>query len=301
MDNHIMDDYVNDEPEEIDAHSAMGQRATGPSVHGRGVERKNVSAVVAELIGSFLFVFVGAGSVIANTWMQGAIGLPGIAVAHGLALAVLITIFGATSGGHFNPAVTIAFLVARRITSGLGFCYIVAHLVGAVLAALLLRVVFPAFVWKAAQLGTPALSNSVSIGASVAVEALLTFFLLLAIYGTAIDTRAPKFGGFCIGLTMTACILGGGVLTGGIMNPARSFGPALVSGIWTNQFVYWIGPIVGAVLAACVYEYLILPRSHNEEQLLEPGTDSEESVVPQQVKECNFEADHSPFSLTGDQ
>ncbi|GCE09654.1 MIP/aquaporin family protein [Dictyobacter aurantiacus] len=301
MDNHIMNDYVNEEPEEVDIDAAMGQRVTDPSARGRNIERKGISAVVAELIGSFLFVFVGVGSVMANTWMQGAVGLPGIAVAHGLALAVLITIFGATSGGHFNPAVTIAFLVARRIKSGLGFCYIVAHLLGAVFAALLLRVVFPAFVWKAAQLGTPALSNSVSIGAGIAVEALLTFFLLLAIYGTAIDTRAPKFGGFSIGLTMTACILGGGVLTGGIMNPARAFGPALMSGIWTNQFVYWIGPIVGAVLAACVYESLILPRSQHEALPLEQSTDSEESVVPQQVQERNFEADHSPFSLTGDQ
>ncbi|MBO0795909.1 MAG: aquaporin, partial [Ktedonobacteraceae bacterium] len=112
-------------------------------------------------------------------------------------------------------------------------------------------------------------------------------------------TRAPKLGGFCIGLTMTACILGGGVLTGGVMNPARAFGPALVSGIWTNQFVYWIGPIIGAVLAACVYEYLILPRSEEDRELsLEQNADADESVVPQQVKERNLAGNHSPLAMT---
>lgn len=295
MDDRIRDNYVHDEPEPAEAQQLSGHKAPGSSRHKRGMERKDVSAVVAELIGCFLFVFVGAGSIMANTWMQGSLGLLGIAMAHGLALAVLITIFGATSGGHFNPAVTIAFLVARRIKSILGFSYIVAHLAGAVLAALLLRIVFPSFVWKAAQLGTPALSNSVSIGAGIAVEALMTFFLLLAIYGTAVDTRAPKLGGFCIGLTVTAGVLGGGVLTGGVMNPARAFGPALVSGIWTNQLVYWVGPIIGAVLAACVYEYLILPRSEAEEKSLGQNDVADESVVPQQVKERNLAANRPPL------
>ncbi|GHO85303.1 aquaporin [Dictyobacter formicarum] len=296
MDDRIRDNYANDEPELPEVQQSGGPKAAGSPARKRGIARKNVSAIVAELIGCFLFVFVGAGSIMANTWTQGSVGLLGIAIAHGLALAVLITIFGATSGGHFNPAVTIAFLVARRIKLALGFGYIAAHLVGAALAALLLRTIFPSFVWKAAQLGTPGLSNSVSVGSGIAVEALMAFFLLLAIYGTAVDTRAPKLGGLFIGLTVTACVLGGGVLTGGVMNPARAFGPALVSGIWTNQIVYWIGPIVGAVLGACVYEYLILPRSEEEEKFRDQNADANESVVPQQVKERNLAANRPPLA-----
>ncbi|WP_371865847.1 aquaporin [Dictyobacter kobayashii] len=117
---------------------------------------------------------------------------------------------------------------------------------------------------------------------------MLTFFLLLAIYGTAVDSRTPRLGGFGIGLAVLVGILSGGVLTGAAMNPMLAFGPALVSGVWTNQFVYWVGPIVGAVLAACVYEYLILPPSEEAKDALEQDYGDEESVVPQQVKERNL-------------
>jgi MIP family channel proteins len=227
----------------------------------RPLELRNISAMIAEFLGCFLFIFIGAGSIIANSWTQGAISPVGIAAAHGLALGILITVFGVTSGGHFNPAVTIALLVARRIPPILAICYVAAQLSGAALGASLLRIVFPTAIWQAARLGTPALSAGVTIGAGLVVEALLTFFLLIAMYGTSVDDRAPKLGGFAISLTVAASILGCGVLTGAAMNPARAFGPALISGIWTNHFVYWIGPLVGAVLAACIYEYMIIPRS----------------------------------------
>ena len=153
-----------------------------------------VKPVIAELIGTFAFVFIGAGSIIANVLTHGALGLLGIALAHGLALSIMVTVFAATSGGHINPAVTIGFLVTRRIAPLLGLLYIVAQLVGATLAGLLLRAVFPQAVWQAAQLGTPMLAPGVSFGTGVLVEAALTFFLLLAVFGTAVDPRAPKIG-----------------------------------------------------------------------------------------------------------
>ena len=217
-----------------------------------------VKPVIAELIGTFAFVFIGAGSIIANVLTHGSLGLPGIALAHGLALSIMITAFAATSGGHINPAVTIAMLVTRRIAPLLGILYIVAQLVGATLAGLLLEAVYPPLVWQAAQLGTPLLAPGVSVGTGVLVEAVLTFFLLLAVFGTAVDPRAPKIGGFGIGLTVAFDILVGGALTGAAMNPARSFGPALAGGFWQSEWVYWVGPIIGAVLAALIYQYVIL-------------------------------------------
>ena len=226
-----------------------------------------VKPLIAELIGTFAFVFIGAGSIITNTLTHGAIGLLGIALAHGLALSIMITVFAATSGGHINPAVTVAMLVTRRIAPLLGLLYIVAQLVGATLAGLLLQAIYPQVVWQAAQLGTPMLAPGVSFGTGVLVEAVLTFFLLLAVFGTAVDPRAPKIGGFGIGLTVAFDILVGGALTGASMNPARTFGPALAGGFWNNDLVYWIGPIIGAVLAALIYQYVILRTRRGTQEL----------------------------------
>lgn len=154
---------------------------------GEEMSKGYVKPLIAELIGTFVFVFIGAGSIITNTLTHGAIGLLGIAIAHGLALAIVITIFAATSGGHINPAVTIGLLVTKHIAPLLGILYIVAQLVGATLAALLLRAIYPQAVWQAAQLGTPNLAPGVSFGTGVLVEVVLTFFLLLAVFGTAVD------------------------------------------------------------------------------------------------------------------
>ncbi len=237
-------------------------QSTAPNLQKQTVSvetsKSYVKPLIAELIGTFAFVFIGAGSIITNTLTQGAIGTLGIALAHGLALSIMITVFAATSGGHINPAVTIAMLVTRRIAPLLGLLYIVAQLVGATLAGLLLRAVYPQAVWQAAQLGTPTLAPGVSFGTGVLVEAVLTFFLLLAVFGIAVDPRHAQIGGFGIGLTVALDILMGGALTGASMNPARTFGPALAGGFWQNDLVYWIGPIIGAVLAALIYEYVIL-------------------------------------------
>ncbi len=240
---------------EMSTATNLQDQTTAPSEE---ISKGYVKPLIAELIGTFAFVFIGAGSIITNTLTNGAVGLLGIALAHGLALAIMITVFAATSGGHINPAVTIGFMVTRRIAPLLGILYIVAQLVGATLAGLLLRAIYPQAVWQAAQLGTPMLAPGVSFGMGVLIEAVLTFFLLLAVFGTAVDPRAPKIGGFGIGLTVAFDILMGGALTGASMNPARTFGPALAGGFWQNDLVYWIGPIIGAVIAALIYEYVIL-------------------------------------------
>jgi MIP family channel proteins len=220
-----------------------------------------VAPVLAEFVGTFVFVFIGAGSIVTNAFLHGTVGLIGIALAHGLALSIVISALGATSGGHINPAVTIGFLITRRIIRLLGILYIVAQLVGATLAGLLLKAIFPEAVWQAAQLGTPSLAPNISPGTGILLEAILTFFLLLAVFGTAVDERAPKIGGFGIGLTVLVDILVGGPLTGAAMNPARTFGPALAGGFWDNNFVYWVGPIIGGVIAVLFYEYVVLrPR-----------------------------------------
>ncbi len=242
--------------------STQVAQATAPNLHQPTVPVETSTSYIkplfAELVGTFAFVFLGAGSIITNTLTHGALGTLGIALAHGLALAIMITVFAATSGGHLNPAVTVAVLVTRRIAPLLGLLYIVAQLVGAALAGLLLRAVFPQAAWQAAQLGTPMLGPGISFGTGVLVEATLSFFLLLAVFGTAVDPRHAQIGGFGIGLTVAVDILLGGALTGASLNPARTFGPALAGGFWQNDLVYWVGPILGAVLAALLYQYVIL-------------------------------------------
>jgi MIP family channel proteins len=223
-------------------------------------------AALAELVGTFVFVFIGAGAICTNAYADGAVGLVGIALAQGLVFSVVVSSFGAISGGHFNPAVSIAFAVTGRIIPPHAARYVVAQLVGGVLAGFMLRMVFgevfPAAVTGPAHLGTPGLASEVSFGTGVLVEAVLTSFLLLAIYGTALDERARRtIAGFGSGLTVGLGVLMGGPLTGAAMNPARALGPAVVAGFWDNHLVYWIGPIVGALVAAVLYEAVFIERA----------------------------------------
>lgn len=216
------------------------------------------AALVAEAVGTFLFFFVGAGSVIlaAHSGANGP-GLVGIALAHGLALAVLVSALGAVSGAHFNPAVTVAVRLAGGIEWTHAAAYVVAQLLGAAAAGLLLNSVMPTDAATASFLGTPVLDPAISVGAGIAIEAVLTVVLVLAVFGTAVDRRAPRLGGMAIGLAVAADILMGGPLTGAAMNPARWFGPALASGHWDNWYVWWIGPLIGAIVAAVLYRYVL--------------------------------------------
>ena len=214
--------------------------------------------LLAEAIGTFTLIFAGAGAIIVNEVTRGGVGLLGIAFAHGLAIAVMVSAFGAISGGHFNPAVTCGFLAAGRIPSGRAITYIVAQAAGAILAALALQTSYPAAAAAAVHLGTPGLAPGVAFWTGVFLEAVGSFLLVAVVFGTVVHPQAPRIGGLAIGLTIAMDILAFGPLTGAAMNPARAFGPAFVAGDWTAQGVYWIGPILGGAVAGWLYSRVYL-------------------------------------------
>ena len=214
---------------------------------------------VAEFIGTFALVFVGGAAIMIAKDTGSSAGLLGIALAHGLILAVMVSALMRISG-HFNPAVTIGFLATRRIEPMMAGVYIVAQLLGAIIAAYALKFTFPFTLFEATRGGGQSLALQVSGMQGFTLEFIATFFLALVIFGTAVDPKAPKIGGLAIGLTVAADILAIGPLTGASMNPARSFGPAVASGNFEAQLIYWLAPIAGAVVASLIYEHLFLRR-----------------------------------------
>ncbi len=210
---------------------------------------------LAELVGTFALTFIGGAAII-----NGQAGLIGIALAHGLVLAVMVSCLGHISGGHFNPAVTAGFLVTRRMSAQEGGVYVASQIVGAILAALLLLAFFPGA--KEAHLGGQALAEGIGTGAGIGIEIALTFLLVFTIFATAVDEQGAfkMIAGFGIGLALAFSILAAGPLTGASLNPARSFGPALVSGFWAGHLVYWVGPLIGGVAAALFYDNFLLEK-----------------------------------------
>jgi MIP family channel proteins len=219
--------------------------------------RDSLRHFVAEFIGIFALVFIGGGAIAAAQGMES--GLIVAALAHGIILAVMVSATMRVSG-HLNPAVTIGFLAARRIEPMMAGLYIVAQLLGAMAAAYALKALIPANIATAIRLGGQSVSMDITATQAIGLEAIATFFLVFVIFGTAVDPKAPKIAGLAIGSTIAADILAIGPLTGGSMNPARSFGPAVASGIFEAQAVYWIGPIIGAVAAALIYDTLFIRR-----------------------------------------
>jgi MIP family channel proteins len=219
--------------------------------------KDSIRHFVAEFVGTFALVFVGGGAIILSKMPGSGVGLVEVAFAHGLILSVMVT---ATMriAGHFNPAVTIAFLTVRRIGPFMAGVYVLAQLLAAMLAAYALQVGTPAALFEAARGGGQAVSLDITTGQAFMLEAIATFFLVFVIFGSAVDPKAPRVGGFAIGLTIAADILAIGPFTGASMNPARSFGPAIATNIWEGHLIYWIGPIIGAILAAQVYEWALM-------------------------------------------
>jgi MIP family channel proteins len=217
---------------------------------------------LAELVGTFAFVFVGAGCII--TVQGGQKDLLTIALAHGLALAVAVSATAHISGGHMNPAVTVAAWVARRIHGGAALLYIIAQLLGGFIAAGILLLLLPGL----GNYGTPEVSLSITFWPAVLTEAVLTFLLVFTFFATLIDAKAPRgIGGFAVGAVLAAAILVGGPLTGAALNPARVLGPAIVSpGHWANHGVYWLGPLVGGILAGALYGSMYLPEPEQQAQ-----------------------------------
>jgi aquaporin TIP len=226
----------------------------------------------AEFVGAFTLIFVGAGSIIATQGHD----LTAIALAHGLAIGVMASAVGHISGGHFNPAVTLGFLVTRRIEPLLAGVYWVAQFLGAVVAAALLKWLLPSSSVDAVKLGVPQVAQ-VGAGEAMVIELILTFFLVWVIFATAADPRGTfrSIAGLAIGFTISLDIFMGGPFTGAAMNPARAFGPQLVQNVWSDGWVYYLGPALGAVLAALAYEWLYL-RPLGPEPVGPPETGVEE-------------------------
>lgn len=227
--------------------------------------RATVRPLAAEFLGTFGFVFIGAGVVVVNAMPGGALGLGLIAFAHALALSVMVTVAMPISGGHLNPAVTFGVWVAGRIDGRKAGLYVVTQLVAAVVAVLCVKWLFPSGAAQAASLGVPRIGSGVTFTQAVFLEGILTLFLVSAVFGTGVSRHAPRVGGFGIGMVLLFDILVGGPLSGAAMNPARAFGPAMVSMDWHGQVAYWLGPLLGGAVAGFLWAKLLLPIAGDPE------------------------------------
>ena len=228
-----------------------------------------------EMLGVFTLVLIGAGTIMA-LGPQSDAGTLEVALATGLAIGVMVSAVGHISGGHFNPAITFGFMLTRRISVLLGLVYWVVQLLGGVLAALLLRWVFPAPYRDATNLGAPA-RHIIDLGPALVIEAIGTFFLVWVVYAMVSDPRSTysAVAGLAIGLVITFDMLLAYPLTGGSFNPARAFGPELISGTWTDAWIWYVGPLAGGAIAALLYDELYL-RPASPEAVGPPATGVEE-------------------------
>ena len=207
---------------------------------------------VAEGIGTFCLVFAGTGAVMVNAIDNGSVTHLGVSFVFGAVVAAMIYCLGHISGAHFNPAVTLAFWTSGFFPKRLVIPYIFAQIIGAISASAFLLIILGKFADMGATL--PLIGNWLQ---SFVLELVLTFILMFVIFGSGLDRRAPVgFAGLAIGLTVGLEAAFMGPITGASMNPARSFGPALVGGIWQYHWLYWVAPIMGAQLAAIIYRYL---------------------------------------------
>lgn len=206
---------------------------------------------LAEAIGTFFLVLIGPGAAMVNAFDGGTLGQVGVALAFGFVVIAMVFALGHLSGAHINPAVTLAFWSVRRFPASEVFPYVLAQCIGASAASAVLRTALGPVGSMGASL--PRISTS----AAFLIEWLLSFALMFVIMAVATDDRvADGFAAVAVGLTVGFCALMGGPLTGASMNPARSFGPALVGGIWRTHWLYWLAPITGMVVAARVYDVL---------------------------------------------
>jgi aquaporin TIP len=216
------------------------------------VEHDLMRRGIAEFVGTFTLIFIGGGAGIVSHS-----DIVAVALANGLAIGIMVSNLGHISGGHFNPAITLGFVATRRIKLTLAAAYWFFQLLGAVCAAFLLRYFFTQL---AVKVTAPAPSPQISDWKAFLLELILTFFLVWAVWATAVDERGAfkAIAGLAIGLTITIDVFVGGPVTGAAMNPARAFGPELAGNTWTGWWIYWIGPMAGAIIAAGGYEYLYL-------------------------------------------
>lgn len=212
----------------------------------------NTRALTAEFVGTFALIFIGAGA-----GAIGAGGLVGVALAHGLVLMAVVAAYGPISGAHINPAVTIALWFGRQIKAAEAVGYILVQVLGGIAGAFALRFVLGG---ASSGLGATVLAAGVTPTQGLVIEAVLTFFLVNTIYNTAISGKAGNQAPVAIGLTLAFCILMGGPLTGASLNPARTIGPAVATGNFADLWVYVVGPVLGGVVAALLYDRVLKGR-----------------------------------------
>lgn len=213
----------------------------------------SIEKSLAEFIGTFALVFVAVGSVNVNLPLHGLFDIFGIAAACGIIVMIAVYSIGNISGAHINPAVTASLFVTGQMELKNTISYIVSQLMGAIGACVLLSYILPSDAGKI-TLETTVLASDVTFVTGTIIEAILTFMLVFTIFGVAVDNRtSTKHAGVIIGAIVFLDIIVGGSLTGASMNPARTFGPALVLGHWADHLVYWIGPLSGGILAAVIY------------------------------------------------
>ncbi len=215
---------------------------------------------VAELLGTFALTFVGGAAIMQTRNVDAGAGLMEVALAHGLVLFLMISALMKISG-NFNPAVSLGLLVTGRITPQQAGTFIAGQFIGATVAALSLKALFPEALWEAARGTRQMVSLDVTTGQAFALEAIATGILMTAVMGTIVDSKGPRLGGLAVGLAYTVGILGIGPLTGGSMNPARTLGPMLATGVYEGLALYLAAPIVGAIVAALIYRHLLLDEN----------------------------------------
>ncbi len=217
---------------------------------------------ISEFIGTFALVFIGGLSVMMAQGVNAppGVGLLMVALANGMAMAVMVTALMRISG-HFNPAITAGFMIARRIEGYMAGIYLAGQLLGATMAAFVLKMLIPIGLFTATRGGGQVIALEITGAQAFGLELIATFFLVWVVFGTAVDSKAPRVGGLAIGMAVTMGILAIGPLTGGSMNPARSVGPAIATGIYEGQLIFWSAPILGGLLAGLLYDQLFLRRS----------------------------------------
>jgi aquaporin Z len=217
-------------------------------------DQELVRQAIVEFIGSFALMFIGGGAIILG------LDVLSVAIAHGLAIGLMVASAGHISGGLYNPALTVGLVATRKMPVNRGILYVVVQCLGAVAAALALKAIFDGSQIDAVELGVPVVGSTYEVSAALFAEVIATFFLMYAVFGTAVDPRGAKaIAPLVIGLVITIDVLAIGAVSGAAMNPSRAFGPALVQGYWTDQWIYWVGPIAGALIAAFLYNYVLMP------------------------------------------
>jgi MIP family channel proteins len=222
--------------------------------------------LLAELVGAFTILLISVGAICADQYLTAMgkpdLGILGIALAYGMAVAAMVAALGHISGGHFNPSVTIGLWVTRRLGSINTILYCAAQLLGATAGAYVVKAIVSDSVWEQVALGTPALAPDFTRTHAMALEGVIAFLWVFVFFAMLAESNSTstKMAGIAVGVTVAMGTLFAYPFTGAAMNPARAFGPALASHHWSNHGVYWVGSLFGGILAAFIYDRFLTTR-----------------------------------------